>query len=390
MKIQTLLTFILLLKNFIKNSEIISTSSEKFLEIKSTYSNLLQQHKSNSCIFSIFLSLEKKCSFITDEILINLSYKLTLCYLQKFGKKFECKNNVNSCVSLLKGDLWTTYINFYNNINNICYYYKILEYEKNNDLIVNKIFNYSNKIFENLLITNEISKEIIFLNNNLSKEIKKGLDDNFNKINNINNAIKNFQNYEKILNKTFQEYENKILNNKKEIEFVYNFFSNIFFHFNLSKINLFKFYSILFFFILCVNFIFNNNNNLTNKIFLLLILILIEISFVYKLKEKIYFNIILIIFRLFCIFIVFLTCFFVKNNNNNYYFNKQEKKIYMTYTDVKNYMNNTPIWAKNLYYNINKYKYNNNKINESSFDINFNEFNKNNNSNNNKYNKYKY
>ena len=238
--IQTLI-FILLIKIFILN-EIISTSSEKFIEIKSKFSNILQQHKSNSCIFSIFLSLEKKCSFLTDEILIKLSYKLTLCYLKKFGKNFECKNNINSCVSKLKGDLWTTYLNFYNNINNICYYYKILEYEKNSDLIINKIFNYSNKIFENLLISNEISKEIIYLNNNLNNEIKKGLEENFNKINDINNVIKKFENYEKILNKTFENYENKILNNKKEIEFIYNFFSNVFFYFNLNKINFFKFY----------------------------------------------------------------------------------------------------------------------------------------------------
>jgi hypothetical protein len=272
-------------------------------------------------------------------------------------------------------------MNFYNNINNICYYYKILEYEKNNDLIVNKIFNYSNKIFENLLISNEISKEIIFLNKNLNDEIKKSLNENFNKINNINNVIKKFENYEKILNKTFENYENKILNNKKEIEFIYNFFSNVFFYFNLNKINFFKFYSILFVLILCLNFIFNNNN-FSNKIFLFLILILIEISFIYKLKEKIYFNIILIIFRFFCFFIVFIVFFIEKNNNNNYFFNKDEKKIYMTFTDVKNYMNNTPIWAKNLNYNINKYNNNNNK---SSFDIDFN----NNYSNNKKFNKYK-
>ena len=375
------LIFILII-NFILNSEIISTSSEKFIEIKSKFSNILQQHKSNSCIFSIFLSLEKKCSFLTDEILIKLSYKLTLCYLKKFGKNFECKNNINSCVSKLKGDLWTTYLNFYNNINNICYYYKILEYEKNSDLIINKIFNYSNKIFENLLISNEISKEIIYLNNNLNNEIKKGLEENFNKINDINNVIKKFENYEKILNKTFENYENKILNNKKEIEFIYNFFSNVFFYFNLSKINFFKFYSILFILILCLNFIFNNNNNFSNKIFFILILILIEISFIYKLKEKIYFNIILIIFRIFCFFIIFIVFFIEKNNNNNnnYIFNKDEKKIYMTFTDVKNYMNNTPIWAKNLNYNINKYNNNNNK---SSFDIDFN-------TNNKKYNKKYY
>ena len=373
--------FFILLINFILNSEIISTSSEKFIEIKSKFSNILQQHKSNSCIFSIFLSLEKKCSFLTDEILIKLSYKLTLCYLKKFGKNFECKNNINSCVSKLKGDLWTTYLNFYNNINNICYYYKILEYEKNSDLIINKIFNYSNKIFENLLISNEISKEIIYLNNNLNNEIKKGLEENFNKINDINNVIKKFENYEKILNKTFENYENKILNNKKEIEFIYNFFSNVFFYFNLSKINFFKFYSILFILILCLNFIFNNNNNFSNKIFFILILILIEISFIYKLKEKIYFNIILIIFRIFCFFIIFIVFFIEKNNNNNnnYIFNKDEKKIYMTFTDVKNYMNNTPIWAKNLNYNINKY----NNNNKSSFDIDFN-------TNNKKYNKKYY
>ena len=371
--------FFILLINFILNSEIISTSSEKFIEIKSKFSNILQQHKSNSCIFSIFLSLEKKCSFLTDEILIKLSYKLTLCYLKKFGKNFECKNNINSCVSKLKGDLWTTYLNFYNNINNICYYYKILEYEKNSDLIINKIFNYSNKIFENLLISNEISKEIIYLNNNLNNEIKKGLEENFNKINDINNVIKKFENYEKILNKTFENYENKILNNKKEIEFIYNFFSNVFFYFNLSKINFFKFYSILFILILCLNFIFNNNNNFSNKIFFILILILIEISFIYKLKEKIYFNIILIIFRIFCFFIIFVVFFIEKNNNNNYFFNKDEKKIYMTFTDVKNYMNNTPIWAKNLNYNINKY----NNNNKSSFDIDFN-------TNNKKYNKKYY
>ena len=276
--------------------------------------------------------------------------------------------------------MWTTYLNFYNNINNICYYYKILEYEKNSDLIINKIFNYSNKIFENLLISNEISKEIIYLNNNLNNEIKKGLEENFNKINDINNVIKKFENYEKILNKTFENYENKILNNKKEIEFIYNFFSNVFFYFNLSKINFFKFYSILFILILCLNFIFNNNNNFSNKIFFILILILIEISFIYKLKEKIYFNIILIIFRIFCFFIIFVVFFIEKNNNNNYIFNKDEKKIYMTFTDVKNYMNNTPIWAKNLNYNINKYNNNNNK---SSFDIDFN-------TNNKKYNKKYY
>lgn len=61
-----------------------------------------------------------------------MALKLTNCLLEKARKQVvHCspREDIEDCTSLLSGDSWTSFTNFFTHIDNLCYYYRSLVWE---------------------------------------------------------------------------------------------------------------------------------------------------------------------------------------------------------------------------------------------------------------------
>ena len=138
-------------------------SLEKKIEIKSEFSNFLKKFKSNSCVMEVFSYSQKKCEELNDDEYSTLSLRMTLCIGEKSGKKinFVCDfNDIKKCLANVEGDLWTTYVTFLQHIDNLCFYYKTLLWEKSSEFLYAKLVNNSMQVLNGLAESKNI--KIIF------------------------------------------------------------------------------------------------------------------------------------------------------------------------------------------------------------------------------------
>lgn len=126
---------------------------EKRNEIKSEFSNFLKKFKSNSCIMEVFSYSQKKCEELNDDEYSLLALRMTICILEKSGKKlnFICNfEDIKTCLAKVEGDLWTTYVTFLQHIDNLCFYYKTLLWEKSSEFLYSKLLNNSMLVLNGL------------------------------------------------------------------------------------------------------------------------------------------------------------------------------------------------------------------------------------------------
>ena len=138
-------------------------SLEKKIEIKSEFSNFLKKFKSNSCVMEVFSYSQKKCEELNDDEYSTLSLRMTLCIGEKSGKKinFVCDfNDIKKCLANVEGDLWTTYVTFLQHIDNLCFYYKTLLWEKSSEFLYAKLVNNSMQVLNGLAESKNIKIKI--------------------------------------------------------------------------------------------------------------------------------------------------------------------------------------------------------------------------------------
>lgn len=69
--------------------------------------------------------------------------KLTKCFYDLSGKYFqEClsEEKPSLCTKQLNGDSWTTYLAFYNHVDNLCFYYKGIIWQEESEKAINELF----------------------------------------------------------------------------------------------------------------------------------------------------------------------------------------------------------------------------------------------------------
>ena len=314
-------------------------NSNKYIELKTEINNFISKYKNQNCIMEVFTSLETQCENISDELMMELSYKLSICSLSKFGKYYpicDYSKGYKFCIQELKGDLWTTYTSFYHHIDNICFYYKTLKWEKSTDLILS-----------NLILSSQIAEDIINLNKNFSEEIKRNFTQSVNQLNNLNDFMKSYIESEKLIKENLKEIEMKIYKNKEHYAQIQNFISNYFWFLtsffstqNGGILNFIKFFSILFIVELFISvFLLISKIKL---IVLYLFFLIYEIYIVQIFSNLIYFSLIISISRLIYYVIIILIIIIEK------YSVKQKNKIYLTYSQIKNFVQITPSWVKDI------------------------------------------
>ena len=325
---------ILYLISTIKNQII---NSNKIVELKNNINTFISKYKSQNCIIEVFTSLETQCDNISDNLMMELSYKLSICSLSKFGKSYpicDSSNGVKNCIKDLKGDLWTTYSTFYQQIENICFYYKILKWEKSTDIILS-----------NLILSSELAENIINWNKNFSEEFQRNFTHTINQLNSLNDFMKNYSETEKLIKLNLKDIENTISKNKEHYNQIIDFVKKYFWFFggflnNEGIFSFIKFFAFLFFFELFLGvFILDCKIKL---ILLYLCFLIYEIYIVQIFSNLIYFSIIIAISRLFYYIILLIVIITEK------IIMKKENKVYVTYSQIKNIIQYTPHWVKNL------------------------------------------
>ena len=320
-------------KNQIINSNVI-------LEIGNNINSFISKYKSQNCIIEVFTSLETQCDNISDNLMMELSYKLSICSLSKFGKSYpicDTSNGFKNCIKDLKGDLWTTYSTFYQQIENICFYYKILKWEKSTD-----------NILSNLILSSKLAENIINWNKNFTEEFQRNFSHTINQLNSLNDFMKNYSETEKLIKLNLKDIENTISKNKEYYNQIIGFVHKYFWFFcyflnNENKGGIFSFiifFSFLFFFELFLGvFILKCRIKLVLLYFCFLIY---EIYIIQIFSNLIYFSIIIAISRLFYYVILVILVITEK------FLMKKENRVYVTYSQIKNIIQYTPHWVKNL------------------------------------------
>ena len=105
----------------------------------------------------VFSHSQKKCEELNDNEYSELSIRMTMCIYEKSGKKisFKCDfTELESCLSKIEGDAWTTYITFLQHIDNLCFYYKTILWEKSSEFLFGKLFNHSIIVLNGLTESN--------------------------------------------------------------------------------------------------------------------------------------------------------------------------------------------------------------------------------------------
>lgn len=335
------------------------------LNLPTEFSSFLQKFRSQSCLIDTFskFSFTSNCDKLSDELIAQISYELTICSYSKIGKSYPLcdSSNAFSCVKLLEGDLWTTYITYSQHIDNLCFYYKTQIWEKSSEFIFEKLLNSSTGILYDLQTSSQMAKDIFVSHEKFAVELKDNLSFTMQKIESVNEFFDNYTQTEEKIKSHLNELENKINKNKVQIEKAVNFFED--------KISFLTFY---------------NNNNINNDNFFLnfykyffCILLGEFLSFAFLMESFsmfIIFDFLFILYELFIlnkiisfcsifaninyivtvsrILYIVILCFYVIMNHkykslhyhrSHRYYNNNTN---LSMTEVKNFLMVTPLWVK--------------------------------------------
>jgi hypothetical protein len=336
---------------------------EKRLEIKSEFSNFLKKYRSNSCIMEVFSYSQKKCEELNDDEYSQLSLRMTFCIVEKTGKKvnFNCDfTNIKDCLSKVEGDLWTTYVTFLQHIDNLCFYYKTLLWEKSSEFLFSKLLNSSILILNGLTESNNIAERILKTQERLGTEVETSFNNSITKLRNFSKQIESFQKIEKslkndivIIHEKVRSSEDKFSSFSRFIENKINFIYTINSIFDYSdsqlKVDSFKFYL---FTLLYIYFLTTFDSTKSFRNFLVFSVI------VYFISER---NLVIVfcndIFYQYIIFyicrIVYIGIILVMILVKAYYFKSMEKEnseqlLGLKY-DFNHFIRETPYWVKKYF-----------------------------------------
>jgi len=275
---------------------IIANNENFFSNLNKEYSSFLKKYEKDSCIMQVFNTAKLNCnSEKTDEINPFFAYKMTQCFFKSVGKKLpECKQeqqfelynesnseaflNIKKCIKNLEGDAWTTFINFLNHIDNLCFFHKTLLWEKSSEFIYSKMLNSSISILTELSQGSNIAKRILLEQEKFSSQLKDNMTDTLEEFKKIQTYFESFEKLEAKIKNDMLFIEEKINKNNQNLLNTLKKLSSNFkcidgFFFNKSGDFILKFY--VFLFVYTWIFAFNSNvNRLKIKLFFIIIFFL--------------------------------------------------------------------------------------------------------------------
>jgi hypothetical protein len=343
---------------------LVTAQLDNLSNLKNEFNSFLKKYESNSCIMKIINKFQHQCHDLNDKVNSVISYQMTLCIYKTLNRKIEECTEGDDCItkiSKLTGDAWTTFISFSHHIDNICFYYKTLIWEKSSEFLFSKLLNSSLSILKELTNSANIAERILNFQEDFSNQLNTNIAETIQSFKNINQFLENYSKIEEELKNNIITLENKInsnnekvndfldyLNNKLEMiiklrGFLYNEYPNG------SNINYFLF---LFTIVWILSFSSSLNQlriylYLTVIIFFLferfLLCSLLNIYYSEGYFSQLYYVVFFYIFRVFYLLSILLYSFVKSRNIKN--------------TEIvipESYLNITPVWMRKYFTRIKK------------------------------------
>lgn len=347
------------------NSGLTDQPAEKnnFYQLKNEYENFLSKYKTNSCIMQVFSKIRNNCSNLSDSQNSEISFKMTLCLYSSLNKEIYLKcdrNNYIDCVKLLDGDLWTTYITFTHHVDNLCFYFNTLLWEKSSEFLFSKLLNSSLDIINELNESKHLAQQLYKSQEKFSSQIELNLNETMVNFQKLNLFFENYTQIEEKLKENINVLENKINNNNDKMEdiikyidekidiikIIYEFFNNYQFnslgffviltliilistHFKALEKSKFTLYSCLIIFFAIEKLIITQIN-----------LNLFDLTFIYF--NLIFYTCRILYFTFILSFIIMKAVYYTKANPSKQFSDN-------SYSDYKNFINMTPVWMKRYF-----------------------------------------
>lgn len=283
----------------------------------------------------------------------------------------DCHNlNSTSCLKYLEGDAWTTYITFSHHIDNLCFYYKTLIWEKSSEFLFMKLLNASVGVLTEISQSSRIAQEMLTTHERLSSQMESNFVETLDSFRNFNQFFENYTRSEEIMKENIAALETKINSSNDKmnsiakyvddkIQYLY-YFSEFFIDKERNSNSLYFFFVLL---TLCFIFTsFKSTKKLRSYfIFILFGFLLFEKYALNSLCEcycsssqflinfgvvccYLIFYICRIIFSISLIIIVLVKCYKYHQSKN-----QKKNKQYHFLSDYKSYLNLTPVWMKKYF-----------------------------------------
>lgn len=190
--------------------------------LKVEFDKFIRKYESDSCIMEIFSKFQDNCDNIDDSVNSLISLKMTKCVYKKLGKPIEDCDDRN-CISKLSGDSWTTYITFSHHVDNICFYYKSLIWEKSSEFLFSKLLNSSIGILNELNQSANVAEKLLTFQQDFSNQLQNNLADTLQNFKNINQFLENYAKLEEELKKNVFALESKLNSNNERVSSILDY-----------------------------------------------------------------------------------------------------------------------------------------------------------------------
>lgn len=222
-----LLTQEMLLSQSLNDNNVLSNTNTqdalihaKLLNVKDDFLKYLTRFHSQSCLMEVISTISDECEKLSDESISRISFDLTICSFKKIGKATPiCSrseshlNNINLCLKEFEGDIWTTYSTFTQHIDNLCFFYKSIVWEKSSEFLFMKLANSSIGILNELQSSMQIAQSLFLFQEKMSIDLSSNITEAIDKIGNVNKLIDNYTEIESKIRNELNEIESKLKNN---------------------------------------------------------------------------------------------------------------------------------------------------------------------------------
>jgi hypothetical protein len=332
--------------------------------LKKEFRLFMKKYESNSCIMNIFKNFQNQCEEIDDAISSKIAYKMTLCTYKSLNKEIiNCNIDIDhTCVKQLEGDSWTTFITFTQHIDNLCFYYKTLVWEKSSEFLFAKLLNSSLSVLKELTESANLAERILTFQQDFSAQLNDNLVETVDKFKNINSFLENYAKLEDELKSNINALEVKLNSNNEKVANMVEYFNGKFemlqnvnaFLYNDNgggSANTFYFFSALLVIVWLLTFLDSLSNSRLLLFSLVVIFFLIEKYYINVFLNKSPFDITQVYYILlfYCLRFAYVITIAVVLYLNYSKHVKAKNEVALMYSDCRSYFNITPAWMRKYF-----------------------------------------
>lgn len=201
------------------------TISKKINEIRSDITSFNSKFNSDLCVTEVINALQLNCQDVGDLEKSSFAYRMVRCIYDKLKKHvgFECESNNHECARYLNGDSWATYLSFYNQLENSCFYYKLIKFDLELESTFSFLLRNTNTVIDSLELSKISTNELLEYQKLASLEAKQIFNSTLKELENLNDLSLRYQEFDQNLKDSMQNIQSKLNSSDKQLERIYDF-----------------------------------------------------------------------------------------------------------------------------------------------------------------------